>query len=195
MSNSRNSIVAAVTVTAVGVLSLCAAFYWMWAPRAPATSEAAAAAATEPPKPSAELQKAQVHSCLARIDSVAQTALRGTNAWQAGATWDVKSPDAHLAGLIIGQKYDGGDLNTGVTAVLASPIPAAGQCDGVAVQVVPSTQSCEMLAHSVLAANGRTLGALVGTSFLQNRAGSQLTLVPSAGNGCVVVGLQVAYSQ
>src|SRR5271170_4724906 len=124
MTNTRNSIVAAVSITAVAIFSLCAGFYWLWAQRASAASLPPGAAATESLKPSAELQKAQVHSCLARIDSVAQTALRGTNAWQAGATWDVKSPDAHLAGLIIGQKYAGGDLNTGVTAVLASPIAA-----------------------------------------------------------------------
>ena len=104
---------------------------------------------------------------------------------EAFSFWSQKDADMHLFGSICGQTYVQKAAPRAASVVAVSPLKS-GKCDGVGVQVVPSARSCGTL-QSALLKDGRAIANLQGLPLIQNAQGIRYLLLPTAGNGCVIV--------
>ncbi|ENN86407.1 hypothetical protein RHSP_79156 [Rhizobium freirei PRF 81] len=97
------------------------------------------------------------------------------------------SPDERLFGSIAGLRYvqQAGPRAGSVVAVVPSK---SGKCDGIGMQVLPSARSCGALQANLLG-KGRAIANLNGLPLIEDPNGQRFMLLPSAGNGCVVIGV------
>ena len=72
-----------------------------------------------------------------------------------------------------------------VSSVFSAP-NAAGKCDGAGVQVIPTSVSCKDVQVRFLL-KGKALSELAGIPLPQDQSSARFMLLPSAGNGCVIV--------
>lgn len=108
------------------------------------------------------------------------------------SSWHKTAPDRRIVNVLVGQKFGNANVPFGVTGIFAAPT-GNGACDGYSLQVIPSPLSCADLQKSILA-HGKPLANLAGLPLLLDAGGSQVTLMPTAGNGCVIVGQRAAYT-
>lgn len=72
-------------------------------------------------------------------------------------------------------------------AAVVGAVPTRnGKCDALGVQVVPSARSCGTLQASLLG-KGKAVANLTGLPLIESPNGQRFLLLPSAGNGCVIV--------
>lgn len=143
-----------------------------------------------------QLRTAGVSKCLNMTQGIGQFTMANVAEYGSNSSWNAKQPDQHLLSAMIGQKFAGtngaGELH-GVSAVMAAPT-MDGKCDGAFVQIIPSPLSCDALQTTVMA-KGKQLGVLAGIPLLQNASAQRMMLLPTAGNGCVVVGFNNVYAE
>ena len=60
------------------------------------------------------------------------------------------------------------------------------------VQVIPTCVSCKDVQVQILL-QGKALSELAGIPLLQDQSNARVMLLPSAGNGCVIVGVNNFY--
>ena len=75
---------------------------------------------------------------------------------------------------------------SGVSFVFSAPTPAKGGCEGTFVRVVPVVQDCNAFA-ATLPKDGEVGPSLQGIAVITLPNGLETLLMPSAGNGCVVL--------
>ena len=78
-----------------------------------------------------------------------------------------------------------------VSSVFSAP-NAAGKCHGAGVQVIPASVSCKDVQVQILL-KGKALSELAGIPLLQDQSNARVMLLPSVGNGCVIVGVNNFY--
>ena len=100
------------------------------------------------------------------------------------SNWDIDAPDQHIASVFLGQKYSNAKLPFGFASLFGAP-RGGGGCDGVSVQILPNSLDCAALQQDLLQ-RGKLLGGLAGVSLIQDVA-SQVVLVPTSANSCVMV--------
>lgn len=136
-----------------------------------------------------------VSKCLGVTQGLGQFAMGGVTEYGSTSTWHAKQPDARLLSAMVGEKFASapgvGELH-GVSAVMAAPTPD-GKCDGATVQIIPSPLSCQTLQTQVLV-KGKQLSSLAGLPLLQDVNNQRMMLLPTAGNGCVVIGFNNVYA-
>jgi len=101
------------------------------------------------------------------------------------------NPDDRLFGSIAGLRYAQRAAPRAVSVIAAVP-SKAGKCDGLGVQIVSSARSCGALQASLLD-KGRAVANLAGLPLIENASGQRFMLLPSAGNGCVVVAVNTMF--
>lgn len=142
-----------------------------------------------------QLQAGGAKTCLPRVEDLSRGSMQGVTEYDSAANWSSKAPDARILSSVIGLKY--GNVPTvpyGFAGIFAAPAPD-GKCDGFAVHVVPSPLSCADLQRSILERKGKILGNLAGVPLMQDVNSSQVALIPTAANACVLVDLRIAYSE
>ena len=162
----------------------------------PNASEAAAApppvAASDPLVD--QLSKAGVKGCLAGITDMGKLTLGGVASYGRAANWQTRTPDERLASIILGQSYPmEAPLPKAVAILLGAPAGPA-KCDTYGVQVIPTKDKCLDL-QTKITVRGKKLGELSGIPFLNDVNKSQIMLLTSAGDGCVLVALRISYSE
>lgn len=154
--------------------------------------DAAAEAKPAPATFSGRLGEAGVKTCLAQFDDLGGKTMDGVTAFVPASNWNATAPEAHMASVLIGQKYgNSAKLPFGLTGIVGAP-DGHGKCDGVSFQILPSPASCESLQQNILQ-KGKLLGNLAGLPFLQD-VNSQVVLIPTAGPGCVLVAIRTEYA-
>lgn len=172
------------------------------APADPAPAPVAAASPAPSPAAQAsgefqlvtQLQAAGVKTCLDIANNMGRFEMTGATEYATSSTWNKTAPDKRLFSSLIGQKF-GQNATTpmGLSGVISSP-GAEGKCDAVAIQVLPSTTACPAIQSQVLA-KGELLGNLAGVPMLRNAQNLRVMLLPTAGNGCVIVGMTNYYTE
>ena len=166
----------------------------------PATAVAAPAAAASP-TPAAgdfqlttQLQAAGVKTCLDTATNMGRFEMTGATEYAASSTWNKTSPDKRQFTSIIGQKFGQSTATPlGLSGVISSP-GAEGKCDAVALQILPSVSACSAIQSQVLV-KGEMLGNLAGVPMMRNAQNLRVMLLPTAGNGCVIVGMSNFYTE
>lgn len=141
-----------------------------------------------------QLSKAGVKGCLAGMSAMAKQTLGGVVSYGRAANWQTSAPNQRLASLILGQSYpQGAPLPKGLSIMLGAPAGPA-KCDTYGVQVIPTKDKCADL-QTKITVRGKKLGDISGIPFLNDVNKSQIMLLPSAGDGCVLVALRIVYSE
>jgi hypothetical protein len=112
---------------------------------------------------------------------------------EAVSFWSPEQADDHLFGSIAGLRYAQPAAPRGAAIVLAAKTNAT-KCDGAGVQIVPSARACGAI-QAALLTGGRAIANLSGLPLIQNERGIRFLLLPSAGNGCVIISVNVLYAR
>jgi hypothetical protein len=140
---------------------------------------------------SKRLEEAGVKTCASKIDSLGAATMGGVTNFFSASNWNIESSDAHLASVFIGQKYANPKLPFGFASLFGAP-DGRGGCDGASVQVLASPVDCPTLQKNILQ-RGKLIGDLAGVVLLQDVA-SQVALVPTAANTCVIVSIHTEFA-
>jgi len=175
------------------------------APAAPAQPQPAPAAAAPaepapprpPPSTAAEPQplvhasQAGVKSCL---DGIARAA-NGTIDTQHAAMsqWHTSAADSHLFESIISLAYPNRVAPHAAVVLLAAPTQAQS-CDTSTVQIFPTARPCNAVLADLLK-DGKVIADLAGMPVSQTPNGARQLLMPTAGNGCVMVVVNVTFGK
>jgi hypothetical protein len=132
------------------------------------------------------VEKAGVTACRDVFPALGFAAAAGST-FNATTSWSDKDPASHSISSIVGMHFDTGQLKgSGASFVFSAPTPAKGGCEGTFVRVVPVAQDCSSFASTL--PKESTLGpSLQGLPVITLPSGVQTVLIPSAGNGCVVL--------
>ena len=161
---------------------------------APAVQAAAPAAAEPEFQVTAQLRNAGVKTCLQTAQGMGAYTMNGVTEYAAASSWNAKTPDTRFVSALIGQKFGaGGGAPLGMSSVFSAP-NATGKCDGAGVQVIPTASACKDVQGQILQ-KGKALTELAGIPLLQDAANARIMLLPSAGNGCVIVGVNNFYAE
>ena len=161
---------------------------------APAAQAAAPVAAEPEFQVTAQLRNAGVKTCLQTAQGMGAYTMNGVTEYAAASSWNAKTPDTRFVSALIGQKFGaGGGAPVGMSSVFSAPNPA-GKCDGAGVQVIPTASACKDVQGQILQ-KGKALAELAGIPLLQDAANARIMLLPSAGNGCVIVGVNNFYAE
>jgi len=120
--------------------------------------------------------------------------MAGVTEYAAASTWNKIAPDQRLVSAVIGQRFGQSvAAPVGVSGVVSAP-NANGKCDSVAIQVIPTANACASVQTEVLA-KGELLGTLAGVPMFRDKQNMHVMLLPTSGNGCVIVALNNFYAE
>ena len=171
-------------------------------PSAPPAANAPATPPAEPtpkPPPSAAAEPQPViHATNAGVKACLDGLVRASNATintqhTAMSQWFTGAPDSHMFQSIVSLAYPTRVVPHAAAILTAAPTASNG-CDTSAVEVFPTARPCnEVLAD--LLKNGKVVADLAGLLVTQNAAGGRQLLMPSAGNGCVLVAVGLTFGK
>ncbi|NTG30087.1 hypothetical protein G6L33_22290 [Agrobacterium rhizogenes] len=128
--------------------------------------------------------KAGLSACKEIFPLLGLAATSGS-AFSASSSWNETEPSAHAVQSLVGMTFNT-DVFKGNGASVVYSAPVAGKCEGLFVRVVPIAQDCKSF-QATLSKESKLSGDLGGTPLISLPSGWQTMLVPSAGNGCVVI--------
>lgn len=167
----------------------------------PAAAAAATQAAATPAPPAqpefqvvTQMKNAGIKTCVQTAQGLGGYTMGGVTEYAAATTWHVKEPDKRISIAMIAQKFgQSAQAPLGVSSVFSAP-NADGKCDGAGVQVIPTALACAAVQGQILL-KGKPVADLAGIPMLQDGNNSRIMLIPSAGNGCVIVGFNNLYAE
>ncbi len=141
-----------------------------------------------------QLQSAGVKRCLGLADGMGRFEMKGVTQYAATSTWSKADPDKRLFSSLLGQRFgQSAATPIGVSGVVSAP-SSDGKCDALGFQILPTTSTCSAVRAQVLD-KGEWLGDMAGVPILRNAQNLRVMLLPTAGNGCVIVGVNNYYSE
>jgi hypothetical protein len=174
-------------------------------PAAPTTAKSANAPATPPaeptpkPPPSAAAEPQPViHATNAGVKACLDGLVRASNATintqhTAMSQWFTGAADSHIFQSIVSLAYPTKIVPHAAAILTAAPTASNG-CDTSAVEVFPTARPCNDVLADLLK-NGKVVADLAGLLVTQNAAGGRQLLMPSAGNGCVLVSVGLTFGK
>lgn len=139
------------------------------------------------PQPVIHAKNAGFGPCLTAVERGAAVSIDAPHV--AFSSWNPGGPNLHVFQSIVALAYANQMAPRSASIILATP--AASGCDSTTVQVYPSARPCPDIEKDMLKTS-RRLGSLAGLSLLE-KAESRHLLMPTAGNGCVIVATTVHY--
>jgi hypothetical protein len=141
-----------------------------------------------------QLQTAGVKRCLGLADGIGRFEMKGVTQYAATSTWNKGDPDKRLFSSLMGQRFgQSAATPIGVSGVVSAP-SSDGKCDAMGFQILPTTSTCSAVRAQVLD-KGEWLGDMAGVPILRNAQNLRVMLLPTAGDGCVIVGVNNYYSE
>ena len=171
-------------------------------PAAPATAQAPARPAAKPADPAgkpeivesqpvAHARSAAISTCLPAISELSRMTLDAPH--MALSTWNKTDANDRAFSSIIGLKYENTIAPRALAIMSVSP-NAKQSCDGEAIQIQPSTLSCDAIqknfANPALKAQD-----LNGVTLIQGDGPLRFALLPTSGNGCTVVAIGTYFAK
>jgi hypothetical protein len=163
---------------------------------APASPTSAPGEATAPQAPSTQVgefqpvlhaQGAKISTCMDTI--VGESASVIDSAHTAISSWSNSAPDANEFLSIVGLSYANKAAPNAAAVMMAAPL-GSGKCQGATVQVYPVAQPCSALQASLIK-EGHTIASLGALPVVETKAGSRDVLIPTTGNGCVLIAVRM----
>jgi hypothetical protein len=174
-------------------------------PSAPPAANSANAPATPPAEPTqkpppstaAEPQPV-IHATNAGVKACLDGLVRASNATidtrhTAMSQWFTGAADSHMFQSIVALAYPTKVVPHAAAILTAAPTASNG-CDTSAVEVFPTARPCNDVLADLLK-NGKVVADLAGLLVIQNAAGARELLMPSAGNGCVLVTVGLTFGK
>lgn len=140
------------------------------------------------PEPVMHARNAKLGACLSAVERGAASVIDQPHS--AFSNWNPGAPAQHAFEAIAIQAYQGSAAPRSASVLLATP--AANGCDASTVQVFPSARSCADIEKD-FSKSSRLLGKLAGLPLYGTDNNEHRMLLPSAGNGCVIVAVHVQY--
>jgi hypothetical protein len=106
------------------------------------------------------------------------------------SNWNPGAPSLHVFESIAIETYPSAVAPRATSVILASP--SANGCDATAVQVFPSARPCIDVEKDILKSS-TLIGKLSGLPLYRSSANEHRVLMPTAGNGCVIIGISIQY--
>ncbi|MBV8107542.1 MAG: hypothetical protein JO223_23555, partial [Hyphomicrobiales bacterium] len=143
------------------------------------------------PQPLLHASQAGVRSCL---DGIARTA-NGTIDTQHAAMsqWFTGAADSHLFESIISLAYPNKVAPHAAAILVAAPTQGQS-CDTSTVQIFPTARPCNAVLADLLK-DGKVIADLGGMPVSQTPNGARQLLMPTAGNGCVMVVVNLTFGK
>jgi hypothetical protein len=139
------------------------------------------------PQPVIHAKNAGLGPCITAVERGAAVSIDAPHV--AFSSWNPGAPNLHVFQSIVALAYVSPTAPRSASIILATP--AATGCDSTAVQVYPTARPCPDIERDMLKTS-RPLASLAGLPLLE-KAGSHQLLLPTAGNGCVIVATTVHY--
>jgi hypothetical protein len=110
------------------------------------------------------------------------------------SVWNREEPNQHMFWQLLGMQYKGRPgLDKASSILIAAPVTPQS-CEGVLVQVIPSSRSCDAIEQSLSKEGGKPVDILGGVHNMLSVRGERVMLLPS-GRSCVIVSMTGAQSQ
>lgn len=106
------------------------------------------------------------------------------------SNWNTGAPNLHAFQSIVVETYRSPLAPRAASVILASP--SANGCDATAIQIFPSARPCAEVEKDILKSSSM-IGNLAGLPLYQTSTNQHQVLMPTAGNGCVIVGVSVQF--
>lgn len=140
------------------------------------------------PEPVLHARNAGLGPCIGAVERGAAEAINAPHS--AFSNWNPGAPAQHAFESIVIQNYQGTLAPRAASVLLATP--SANGCDASTIQVFPSARPCADIEKDI-SKSARLLGKLAGLPLFGTEANEHRVLLPSAGNGCVIVAIRVQY--
>jgi hypothetical protein len=154
----------------------------IFAPEAPNLSPA------QNPEPVLHAARAGFGPCLSAVERGSASIIDAPH--NAFSSWNQGAPNQHAFLSIAIEAYPAAAAPRATSIILATP--SATGCDASTVQVFPTVRSCAEVEKDLLK-SGAVIGKLAGLPVYSSNTGGNRVLMPSAGNGCVIIGTNVLY--
>jgi hypothetical protein len=142
----------------------------------------------EKPEPVLHARNAGLGPCASAVERGSASAIDAPHS--AFSNWNPGAPNLHAFQSIVVETYQSPVAPRAASVILASP--SANGCDATAIQVFPSARPCIEVEKDILKSSA-VIGKLAGLPLYRTNAGEHRLLMPTAGNGCVIIGVSVQY--
>lgn len=142
----------------------------------------------EKPEPVLHARNAGLGPCMGAVERGSASAIDAPHS--AFSNWNTGAPNLHAFQSIVIETYQSPVAPRAASIILASP--SANGCDATAIQVFPSARPCIDVEKDILKSSA-VIGKLAGLPLYRSNAGEHRILMPTAGNGCVIIGVGVQY--
>ncbi|SEE57161.1 hypothetical protein SAMN05444161_6219 [Rhizobiales bacterium GAS191] len=131
-------------------------------------------------QPVLHARQAKITTCMDMVATESGSVVDG--AYAAISTWVTSAPNDNLFQSILGLSYSNQAIPNGAAVLLAAPT-GSNTCHGQIVQVYPVARPCTALQPEL----GNTIAVLRSIPMIETKTGARSLLMPTLGNGCVVV--------
>lgn len=132
------------------------------------------------------VEQAGVTACKEVFPALGFVAASGST-FNATTSWSEKDANDHSIFSVVGMSFNSDQFRgSGASVVYSAPTPAKGGCEGSFVRVVPVGVDCNTFAGT-LPKDSKLGPSLQGLPVITLPSGVQTILLPSAGNGCVIM--------
>ena len=154
----------------------------------PVVSDVGSLSPPEKPEPVLHAKNAGLGPCAGAVERGSASAIDAPHS--AFSNWNTGAPNLHAFQSIVIETYQSPVAPRAASVILASP--SGNGCDATAIQVFPSARPCIDVEKDILKSSA-IIGKLAGLPLYRSNAGEHRVLMPSAGNGCVIIGVSVQY--
>ncbi len=142
-------------------------------------------------QPVIHARSAAITACLPAISELSRLTLDAPHI--AISTWNKVEANDHMFSSIAGLKYDNAIAPRALAVIAAAPNPKRA-CDGEAIQIQPSSLSCEAIQKNLTGPNLKTQD-LNGITMILSEGPLRFALLPTSGNGCTVVSIGAYFAK
>jgi hypothetical protein len=142
----------------------------------------------ENPEPVLHAKNAGLGPCAGAVARGSAAAIDAPHS--AFSNWNPGAANLHAFQSIVIETYQSPVAPRAAAVILASP--SANGCDATTIQVFPSARSCVDVEKDILKSSV-VIGKLAGLPLYRTNANEHRLLMPTAGNGCVIIGVGVQY--
>lgn len=142
----------------------------------------------EKPEPVLHARNAGLGPCTSAVERGSASTIDAPHS--ALSNWNPGAPNLHAFQSIVIETYQSSAAPRAASVILASP--SATGCDATAIQVFPSARPCIEVEKDILKSSA-VIGKLAGLPLYRTNANEHRVLMPTAGNGCVIIGVSVQY--
>lgn len=154
----------------------------------PIVSDVGSLSPPEKPEPVLHAKNAGLGPCTSAVERGSASAIDAPHS--AFSNWNSSAPNLHAFQSIVIETYQSPVAPRAASVILASP--SVNGCDATSIQVFPSARPCIDVEKDILKSSA-IIGKLAGLPLYRSSAGEHRILMPTAGNGCVIIGVSVQY--